>query len=361
MVKTLEIKDNSLNPPRVGEIVKGKIIGKGRSSLFLDLGAFGSGIIYGREFYNAKDVVKELKIGDEIFAKITELENEEGYLELSVSQAGKELAWDNLKLKKEKGESLIIKILGANKGGLLTEVSGVPAFLPVSQLSSEHYPRVEGGDSKKILLELQKFVGKDLEVKIFDLDSKEGKLILSEKIKELEKMRRALKSFEVGEVVDGEITAVTDFGAFMKFSPKVSADSDFKENLEGLIHISELDWQIVEDPVEIVKAGEKVQAKIIKIADDKIFLSLKALKKDPWEDIEKKYKKGDVIEGEVIKLNPFGTFVRVDKKIQGLCHVSEFGTQKKMEEAVEVGKNYSFEILSIEPLEHKMSLGFRKG
>lgn len=351
MKKVFEIKGNSLKLPKVGEIVKGKIIGKGRSSIFLDLGALGTGIIYGKEFNKGKKILKELKIEDEVFTKIVGLENEEGYLELSVSQAGEELAWEALRFKKEKGENITVKILGANKGGLLTEISGIPGFLPVSQLSSEYYPRVVNGDSTKILRELQKFIGKELEIRILDLDQKEGKLILSEKVKEIEKIKESLKNYKVGEVVEGEITGLVDFGAFMKLKEK---------NLEGLIHISELDWQIVEDPSEIVKIGKKVRAKIIKISDEKIFLSLKALKKDPWKGIEEKYKKRDIIKGKVTKFNPFGAFVQIDKKIQGLIHISEFGSQEKMEEILEIGKNYNFEILSIDPSEHKMSLRLGK-
>jgi len=360
MEKIEALKENSLKPPKVGEIVKGKIIGSGKSKLFLDLGPIGSGIIFGREFYDAKGFLKNFKTGDEIFVKIIDLENEEGYLELSINQAGKELAWDTLRDKKAKNESLMAKILGANKGGLLAEVSGVPAFLPVSQLSSEHYPRVEGGDSTKILRELQKFIGQELELKILDLDPKENKLILSEKVKEMERMKDILKNYEVGEVVDGEITAIIDFGAFVRFSPKPSPDTKDMDMLEGLIHISELDWQIVKDPSEIVKVGEKVKAKIIKISNDKIFLSLKSLKEDPWAKIEKKYKKGSITEGKVVKFNPFGAFVQLDKKVQGLIHISEFSSYEDMEKNLEIGKNYNFEVLSIEPSEHKMSLRLKR-
>jgi len=250
-------------------------------------------------------------------------------------------------IPKDNNETITVKVLGANKGGLLAEVSGIPAFLPVSQLSPEHYPRVEGGDSSKILLELQKFVGKDLEVKVFDFSQKENKLILSEKAKDTERIKESLKNYKVGDDVEGEIIGLTNFGAFIKFGD---------DNLEGLIHISEFDWKIIEDPAEIVKIGEKVTARIIDISNDKISLSLKALKQDPWTGIEEKYKKGDVVKGEVTKFNPFGAFVQITPQIQGLCHISEFGTQKKMEETIIVGKSYKFQILLIDPKEHKMSL-----
>ena len=344
-MKKILVENKLFQPVKIGEIVEGKIIGKKKGALFLDLGTRGTGIIYGREFLEAKDILKDLKIGDNLFAKIIELENEQGYIELSVKSASKELTWEALRQKKEKGETLIIKVLGANKGGLLTEISGISGFLPLSQLSSEHYPRLE--DKSKILRELQKFIGKELEVKIFDLDPKEEKLILSERAKEIERIKEILKNYKVGDIVEGEISGILDFGAFCKFGP---------ENLEGLIHISELDWQLIEDPSKIVKVGQKVKAKIIEILGNKVSLSLKALKKDPWKDIEKKYKKGDIIKGKVVKFNSFGAFVQITKKIQGLCHLSEFGLKSKMEEKLKIGKKYSFQILEIRPKEHRMSL-----
>jgi small subunit ribosomal protein S1 len=362
MESSFEIKDDLLKPPKIGDIVEGKIIGFGRSTVFLDLGSIGTGIIYGREFQEGKEILKKMKIGDKLLAKIIDLENEEGYLELSMAQAGKELSWQQLIQEREQGEILKVKILEANKGGLLAELSGIPAFLPVSQLSSEHYPRVEGGDQEKILKELKKFIGQELEVKIFDISPKERKLILSEKAKETEKIKEILKNYKVEDIVEGEVTAVLDFGAFVRFPlpslPKVSVEEGF--TIEGLIHISELDWQLIEDPSKVVKVGEKVQAKIVKISEDKVFLSLKALKPNPWEIFVKKHKIGEIISGEVIKFNPFGAFVKIDEKIQGLCHISEFGSIQKMGEKIEIGKKYDFEILEIQPTEHRLILRLKK-
>jgi len=198
-------------------------------------------------------------------------------------------------------------------------------------------------------------------VKIFDLSPREEKLILSEKAKETDKIKEILKGYKAGDVVEGEITGILDFGVFLKFpahqkpEPQAMAGGS-KENLEGLIHISELDWKLIEDPREVVKVGEKVKAKIIKIVDDKVFLSLKALKPNPWEIFAKEHQKGEIISGEVVKLNPFGAFVKVEEKIQGLCHVSDFGSLGKMEEVLEVGKKYDFEILEILPREHRLTL-----
>ena len=357
------LRKNNLKPLKLGDIIEGEVVGTGRSAVFLDLGPIGTGKIYGREFYEAKEKLKRLKKGDKIFAKVIDLENEEGFVDLSISKASKELSFETLKEKKEKGELIKVKILGANKGGLVTELSSIPAFLPVSQLSSEHYPKVEGGEKLKILKELQKFIGEEMEVKILDLSPQREQIILSEKEKDLERMKEMLKKYKVGDKVEGEIAGVTDFGAFIKFSlPTKSSKKKLKsqkEQLEGLIHISELDWKIINDPSEIVKTGDKVKAKIIDISNDKVSLSLKALKKDPWEGIEKKHKKGDIITGKITKLNPFGAFVELSKKIQGLCHISEF-EGARMEDALRVGKEYKFQILLIDEKEHRMSLRWMK-
>jgi len=286
-----------------------------------------------------------------------ELENEDGYIELSLGDATKEISWKKLKELKNSGQILNVRISGVNKGGLLTSVEGIQAFLPVSQLAPEHYPRVADADKQKILKELQKFIGKTLEVKILDLLAAENKLILSEKAKSEEKTKEILKSYKKGDIIDGEITGIADFGAFIKFPTSIE---DKNEQIEGLIHISELDWQLVENPSEIVKVGEVIKAQIIDINNNQVFLSLKSLKKNPWEDIEKQYKKGDVIKGKVSKFSAFGAFVEIMPKIRGLCHISEFASKEEMEKHLEIGKEYDFEILLIETKEHRMSLKLKK-
>ena len=354
-----------------GSLVGGTIIARDRSSLFVDLGPQGTGIIYGKEFYEAKEAIKNLKIGDKVFAKIIDLENDDGYIELSLRDAAKEMSWHKLKEMKENEEIIKVKITGVNKGGLLTDINGLIAFLPVSQLSPENYPRIEDGDKQKILKELQKFIGKTLEVKILDLLAKENKLILSEKAISEQALKEILKNYKKGDIIEGKITGIADFGVFIKFPlssenikepPSVNDKTNDdktkvrESDIEGLIHISELDWQLVENPNEIVKVGQVVKAQIIEISNDQVFLSLKNLKENPWEEIEKKYKKGDIIKGKVIFLNPFGAFVQVLPQIRGLCHISGFNSQSQMQESLKVGETYDFEILLIEPKEHRISL-----
>lgn len=375
-------KETPTSPaPGVGSLVEGKVVARDRSSLFVDLGPQGTGIIFGREFYEVKDVIKSLQIGDIIHAKIVELENDDGYRELSLRDATKDINWQKLREMKSSEEIVKVKITGVNKGGLLTAINGIQAFLPVSQLSPENYPRVNDADKQKILKELQKFIGKTLEVKVLDLLAEENKLILSEKAKTEQVLKEILKNYKKGDIIEGIITGIADFGAFIKFPIVVAQDvknvqsvQDEKLNelngsneqgdkttrtessIEGLIHISELDWQLVQNPAEVVKVGEVIKAQIININNNQVFLSLKSLKENPWEVVEKQYKKGDKIKGKVISLSPFGTFVEVMPKIRGLCHISEFASQKEMEETLKVESSYDFEILLIEPKEHRMSL-----
>lgn len=261
----------TINPPRTGEIVKGTIIAQERSSLFVDLGAVGTGIVCGKEFYETKDQLKDLKEGDTVSAKITNLENEEGYIELSISGATRKLVWDELREKYENRAPVDIKVMGANKGGLMAKIAGLPAFLPVSQLASAHYPRVVGGDPDKILKELQKFVGTDLSVRILNLKPKTGEIILSEKMAEMEKREAQLKKYKIGQTVDGDITGVMEFGIFLRFGD---------EGAEGLIPVAQIDEARAKNLSNNFKIGDKVAAKIIEISGSKVFLSLKEISQE---------------------------------------------------------------------------------
>lgn len=334
-----------------GELIEGKIIKISKNAILIDLSPLGTGIIYGGELKEDKNLIKELKVGQSVSALVKEPENEEGYIELSLREAYLEKAWSELKEKKENNKTIEVKVTGANRGGLVIRVSGIIGFLPVSQLSSENYPRVEGGDKNKILAHLNNFIGKEIEVKIIAFDQKSEKLIVSEKATKAEQKKESLKKYQKGDVVEGIVTALTDFGAFIKLD----------DEIEGLAHISELGWQIIEHPSKILKEKERIKAQVIDIQNNQITLSLKALKEDPWQKIDKKYQTGQTIKGKVTKFSPYGAFVQIDKDIQGLAHVSEFSKQNQlMEQVLKLGQSYNFEILSLTPQTHRMSLGLTK-
>lgn len=349
-VSAMDALLSQISYPEVGDNIVGKVIEVSSSEIYVDLAPFGTGIVLGKEIKDGMGGGK-VKIGDEISAAVMETENEDGFIELSIREASYERAWEDIEEKRIKKEKVATKIINANKGGLLVEINGISGFLPVSQLSSANYPRVEDGDRNKILNLLKKLVGKELEVRILDADREAEKLIVSEKAAQSEKDKKIISNLHLGDVISGEISGVVDFGAFVKFSP-AGADDSAGEKLEGLAHISELAWQLIEDPRTIVKVGDKVEAKIIGIDNDKISLSLRALQKDPWSEIEEKYKAGDIVEGTVNKINHFGAFVYLDKDIHGLAHISEMSEAypgKTLGELIKLGESYSWKILSIEP------------
>jgi len=367
--------------PKVGDVVEGRVLKKSARTLYFDLGLWGIGIVYGIEFTNAQTIIKNLKVGDSAFAKILEVENEGGFRELSLAEAQSQKSWDLIRELKRTNKTVATKILSVNRGGLMVEISGVAGFLPVSQLSNEHYPRVEGGDKNKILEEISRFIGQDFNVRVLDFDPKENKLIVSEKAAEEETLRQAIGRHQVGDVVAGTISGIVDWGAFIKWSSSAKAtegkpaENELNETLEGLIHISELDWQLIENPADFIKVGDDVSAKIIDITNDRISLSLKQLKLDPWKVASAFLEKGMIVGGLVKKYNSFGAFVEVacpksaglsaqadgkNETLQGLCHISEFGSDEKMKKALEVGGKYQFKILAFVPEEHRMSLGLSK-
>lgn len=336
---------------KAGDIVEGEILQKDGPRLFVDLGIHGTGIIYGREYKAAHELIKSMKIGDLMSAKVVEPDNEEGYAELSLKEAGEDKRWLDLKKCMSDGTALELPVLEANRGGLILEAFDVKGFIPTSQLSSQHYPRVDGGEKEKILQELQKLVGQTIAVKILDVDQNENKLIFTERGQDEERLRQARGRHKVGDMVEGEITGVVDFGAFLKFD---------EAGLEGLIHISEIDWSLIEDPRQVLKPGDTMKAKIIDIQGDKVSLSLKALKEDPWIKAAEKYKKGDEARAKVTKFNPFGAFAELGAGVQGLVHISEFGTETRMKEELELDQEYDFKILLVDPREHRMSLGMTR-
>src|SRR3989344_5027325 len=233
--------------PQVGDIVAGKIIDISRGEIRVDLEGLTTGVVRGRELMEAADDYSDLKVGDEVEATVIESENENGEMELSFRFAGQQKAWHDLIVLKTEGQIIKALITDANKGGLMIKVGKVTGFLQVSQLMPEHYPRVPGGDKNKILERLKSYIGSEFEVKVIDADEAEEKLIVSEKAAWEEKQKDVIASYKVGDVVEGKVTAVTDFGVFVEFGD---------DQLEGLVHISELAWQRIDDPNEIVKVGD---------------------------------------------------------------------------------------------------------
>jgi small subunit ribosomal protein S1 len=337
-------------PPSVGDMIEGAVIGIEKASVYVDLPPFGTGIIYGREFLNARDTIKKINIGDVIAAKVVDTGNKNGYIELSLKEARQTLIWAEAEEMIKNKTVLELPVKDANKGGLIFEWQGIQGFLPASQLKAEHYPRVEDGDKDKILEELKKLVGQRISVSILSVAPKEGKLIFSEKDTEQKEKREIVEKYAVGDEVEGVVTGTVDFGIFVKL----------EEGLEGLVHISEIDWALVEDPRKMYKAGDVVKVKVIEIKDGKISLSIKALKDNPWKGAEEKYKKGDRVEGVIIKYNKHGALASIEEGIAGLIHISEFNSEEELRQTLELGKTYPFIITLFDVKEQRMALSYKE-
>ncbi|OGL85939.1 hypothetical protein A3I40_00740 [Candidatus Uhrbacteria bacterium RIFCSPLOWO2_02_FULL_48_12] len=335
--------------PKVGDVVKGRVLSASKTEVHLDIGGYAAGVVRGRELYNESPEYGNLKVGDEVEATVLEMENELGELELSFRFAGQRKSWDNINILRDVGTTVEVEVMEANRGGLLVRLDHLNGFLPVSQLLPEHYPRVPGGDKAKIQDQLKTYVGQRFKVKVLDVSPDDEKLIFSEKkIVEDEQLAR-VAAHQVGEVYEGPVTAITDFGAFMQFA----------DGLTGLIHISELAWQRVDHPTDVVKIGDVVRAEIININGSKVFLSRKRLLPDPWKTVEEKYHIGDVVRGRVLKINPFGLFVELDPEIHGLAHVSELEAKDPAALGIKVGDTAEFKIISLKPSEHRLGLSLK--
>lgn len=337
-----------IHVPQVGETVTGLVVSASKAEVRLDIDGTFIGIVRGRELYDEAPEYASLKPGDTIEATVIEEENENGNIELSFRYAGQEKAWAGLRDSFANKSVIKVRVIDANRGGLLASFGQIAGFLPVSQLAPENYPRVSGGDKSRILEKLKSFVGNEIEVRVMTLDDKGEKIIFSEKEAWNEKQKDVIAKYKIGTRVTGKITAVTDFGVFISFG----------DNLEGLIHISELAWQRIDDPADLFKTGQEIDAEIINIDGSKIFLSAKKLARDPWDNISEKFKVGDVVKTTILKVNPFGLFVKLDDDIHGLAHVSQLALApgQKIEELYKVNEEVDFKIISIEPREHRLGL-----
>lgn len=342
------LEQDVIKVPEVNDIIIGKVISASKSEVRLDINGIFIGVVRGPELYFEAEEFANLKPGDEVEATIIDEENENGELELSFKRAGQEKAWIKLEQALKDKEIVKVKVVEANKGGLLVKFYQIAGFLPVSQLSPENYPRVSGGDKQKILEKLKSFIGQEIEVNVINLGEESDKIIFSEKDVWNKKQKHIIDKYKVGMIVDGKISAVTNFGVFISFG----------EGMEGLIHISELAWQRIESPEKTYKVGDIIKAEIVNLDNNKIFLSAKKIVEDPWKKAVEKYKVGDVVKGQILKINPFGLFVKLDDEIHGLAHVTQLGinVKDKISDLFKAGDELDFEILSISPSDHRLGL-----
>lgn len=331
-----------------GDVVEGVITSVRKHEVWVDLGANGVGVVMRREIGHGQKIEE----GEAVTVSVVDPELDEGHALLSMKRAAKDRGWDELQRLFEAQEIIEVTAYDANRGGLLIELEGIRGFLPVSQLAADHYPRVSGADKDEILQKLNALVNIPLRVRILDANRKENKLIFSEKEAVKDDMQSRLTELKVGDVVKGIVTGVIDFGAFVNV-----------QGIEGLIHISEISWERVEDPRDYVKTGQEVEAKIIAIDKDRLSLSLKQMSDDPWLDEVKAFKKGQTVEGKITRITPFGAFVQLSPAVEALVHVSEISGDKDdpadPTEIFKLNEKKEFKILDIDTEARKIALSLK--
>lgn len=326
--------------------VMGKITHIDDKKVLLDIGGKSEGLVFDKAYKLAADYIKTLKVGDIVEGVVLVPETRDGYTVLSLKQAAQKIAWD--RIEKAYTDKKPVECSGkmVNQAGVLVEVDGITGFIPTSQLGKEA--------TKKP----QDLVDHKFSALIIDFDKEANKVVLSEKevseAEELGKERDAYKLVKEGEVFEGEVTTIYDFGCFVKIELPISKGKKSETtSMEGLVHVSELSYGKVGKAEDVVSVGDKVKVKVIGKKNDKLAFSIKQTQEDPWNEAVKKYPKEAKVEGKVVKITDFGVFVSLEKGVEGLIHMTKIPPTKKFE----VGDEVSVIVEDIDSKEKKLSLG----
>ncbi len=355
MESLLESESLSVELPQVGEIRTGTIASIGANQILVSIGAKSEGVVSGRELELLTEEERaELQVGQEVNVFVVNPEDQNGNVVLSFKRAQEQMSWENVE-KMIADETVIdTKIIGFNKGGLIAAVGNLRGFIPSSQISAARRAQSSGDTPEK---RWQKMVGEPISVRIIEVDRERRRLILSERAASTESRSsmkdRVISELEEGNVYTGRVTSLADFGAFVNVN-----------GADGLVHLSELSWDRIEHPKEILEVGQEVQVKVINIDRDKkrIGLSLRALQNDPWKNRVEKFSVGQLVEGVITRLTKFGAFARLEGDIEGLIHISEL-SENRVEHPKEVlkeGEVKTLRVIRIDTDQHRIGLSLRK-
>lgn len=326
-----------------GETTKGTVIDANESRILLELDGGMIGMITKKEIGSTKP--EDFSIGSQVEAIVINPETDQGLVLMSLKKASQDMIWAEANSAMEEDRIVKVRIVEANKGGLMGDYKGLRCFLPVSQLMPVNYPRVEGAESGLILKKLQGFIGQDFAIKIINVDRDNGKIIISEKSAHQEKIEDTLKNLKVGDIFKGEVSGVLKYGIFVTF-----------QGVEGLVHLSELDWGHVSNPSKYYQLGDKVEVMVIGLDGDKLSLSIKRLTEDEWKKKVLQFKQGETIKGKILRWNPQGIFIDIADDVQGLFELSEFGVTNHEELKLKEGEIIEGVIKEINYDSHRLEL-----
>jgi len=335
--------------PKQGEVISGTIIKIEKKNILVNVNNQFTWLVVAKEVGNTIDL-NDLQDGQWIEIMVLGDSVERGLLILSLKRANQIKNLSNLTKYNESSEIITVRPTEANKWGLLVDIDGLKGFIPVSQLTPLHYPRVEGADPEKILAHLGALVGQPFKVRVINVDEAGKKIIFSEKAAIEENRGEALKNLKEGDIVEGTISGILSYGLFVTF-----------DGLEGLVHVSEIDWGHVTDPSKFAKVWMKVKVKVIGLDSEKISLSIKRLKENPWDVLAKKFKLNDSITAPISRISKFGAFMDLEGWIQGLIHLSEIshGVVKDIRDHIKVGEEVTAKIINFEPEKKRIGLSLK--
>lgn len=345
------LKDSApIHTPNMGELVSGTVVSANQKMILVDLNGQFTGIISGSHMTSSTEDSSLIQSGDLVDAIVIGDDKDSGLFMLSLRKASQIKLIAKLHSNFDTKEIITVIPNEANKGGLLVDLDGIKGFIPVSQLTPMNYPRVEGANPEKILEHLGRLVGKPFKVRVINVDQDGKKIIFSEKAALEEARGVALQKLKIGDIVEGSVSGILTYGLFITFN-----------GLEGLVHVSEIDWGHVSDPSKFAKVGDNVKVQVIGIDADKISLSMKRLKPNPWQVLAEKYKVNDIIEAPVMRISQFGVFLSLDGGISGLIHLSEISHNmvKDVSEYAKVGENVKAKIITFDPIAKRIGLSMK--
>jgi small subunit ribosomal protein S1 len=355
MESLLESESMSVELPQVGEIRKGMIASIGANQILISVGAKSEGVVAGRELEQlTAEERAALEVGQEVNVYVLNPEDQNGNVVLSFKRAQEEMSWENVEKMIAEETVVDTKIIGFNKGGLIAAVGNLRGFVPSSQISAMRRAQSAGDTPEQ---RWQKMVGQPISVRIIEVDRERRRLILSERATSTETRSsmkdRVISELEEGKVYTGKVTSLADFGAFVNIN-----------GADGLVHLSELSWERLTHPKEILEVGQEVQVKVINVDREKkrIGLSMRALQDDPWKNRVEKYSVGQLVEGTITRLTKFGAFARLEGDIEGLIHISEL-SENRVEHPKEVlkeGETKTLRVIRIDGEQHRVGLSLRK-
>lgn len=334
----------------VGDVVAGTVVVSNQKMILVDLEGQFTGIITGNHMTSSTEDTSTILPGSRIESIIIGDDAHSGLIHLSLRKASQAKLIEKLHSNFDTKEIITVIPNEANKGGLLIDLDGIKGFIPVSQLTPAHYPRVENANPEKILEQLNKLIGKPFQVRVLNVDPSGKKIIFSEKAAIEEQRVQSLQMIKVGDVVEGVVSGILTYGLFVSF-----------QGIEGLVHVSEIDWGHVNNPHKHAKLGDKVTIQIIGIEGEKISLSIKRLKANPWQVLSDKYQVGDIVEAPVLRLSQFGIFLELDGGVSGLIHLSEITAEmmEGIEGKVHAGEMMKARIITFDSVGKRIGLSLK--